>query len=416
MRIFYDCLSKKHQMILRQRGKESTPAEPESGAAKVTHEKDPLICTSQTQSPTTTVKRLSLFSLVGISIVLTMIFCEVTKQISNYSLQYYNHFTFPIPQTIIVVLCELVKLVTTFVRAKFNPPSFSLQTLRGSLRFLLPSVLYAINNNIYYAGLTLVPPPIWLMLCSIRTVVTATIYKFVLKRHITLLQFVGAALIVISIAIAKTPDILQILNRSTVDDETVRASLVNNQNDSINNHDTNANDTGGTVNAIPLAAILLALVASCNSVGSSVYTEQLFKNSNNKGESFLDQQFWLYAYGAIVASTVHFVSRPTYTLPILIQDLQNTDPNILFILVVAVLFASLGGIVVASILKYLDNIVKEYTGSVANILTAVISSLLFPDKFKFTPFIIMSMTSLLSGIYLYETKKAPPQEQSSPRK
>ena len=108
-------------------------------------------------------------------------------------------------------------------------------------------------------------------------------------------------------------------------------------------------------------------------MGSSVYTEQLFKNSNNKGESFLDQQFWLYAYGAIVASTVHFVSRPTYTLPILIQDLQNTDPNILFILVIAVLFASLGGIVVASILKYLDNIVKEYTGSVANILTAVIS-------------------------------------------
>ena len=31
------------------------------------------------------------------------------------------------------------------------------------------------------------------------------------------------------------------------------------------------------------------------------------------------------------------------------------------------------GIVVASILKYLDNIVKEYTGSVANILTAVLS-------------------------------------------
>ena len=80
-----------------------------------------------------------------------------------------------------------------------------------------------------------------------------------------MLQFVGAALIVISIAIAKTPDILQIINRSTVDDETVRASLVNNQNDSINNHDTNAYDTGGTVNAIPLAAILLALVASCNS-------------------------------------------------------------------------------------------------------------------------------------------------------
>jgi len=404
-------------MILRQRT--STPAEPGAGAANfknVTHEKEPLVCPSQTQSPPTAVKRLETFSLVGISIVLTMIFCEVTKQTSNYSLQYYNHFQFPIPQTVIVVLAELVKLVTTLIRAKCNPPSFSLQSLRGSLRFLLPSVLYAMNNNIYYFGLTLVPPPIWLMLCSIRTVVTATIYKFVLKRHITLLQFLGAALIVISIAIAKTPDILQIIKHSTVDDETVRASLVNNQNDTTNNHDSNANDTGGdTVNAIPMAAILLALVASCNSVGSSVYTEQLFKNQV-KGESFLDQQFWLYAYGAVVASIVHFISRPTYTIPILIQDLQTTNPNILFILVIAVLFASLGGIVVASILKYLDNIVKEYTGSVANILTAVISSFMFPDKFKFTPFIIMSMSSLLSGIYLYETKKAKPQEPPSAKK
>ena len=107
-------------------------------------------------------------------------------------------------------------------------------------------------------------------------------------------------------------------------------------------------------------------------VGSSVYTEQLFKNTN-KGESFLDQQFWLYAYGAMVASTYHFISNPTYTIPILIEDLKNTDSTILMILVIAVLFASLGGIVVASILKYLDNIVKEYTGSVANILTAVLS-------------------------------------------
>jgi drug/metabolite transporter (DMT)-like permease len=41
------------------------------------------------------------------------------------------------------------------------------------------------------------------------------IFQFVLRRHITLWQFVGAALIVISIAIAKTPDILQIFSRSS---------------------------------------------------------------------------------------------------------------------------------------------------------------------------------------------------------
>ncbi len=55
----------------------------------------------------------------------------------------------------------------------------SLDSLKASTRFLVPSVIYAINNNIYYAGLTLVPPPIWLILCSARTVVTASVYKVI---------------------------------------------------------------------------------------------------------------------------------------------------------------------------------------------------------------------------------------------
>ena len=112
------------------------------------------------------------------------VFCEVTKQISNYSLQYFSGGHYPVPQTIIVVLGELFKLVATIGRSKCTLPSFSLQSLRSSLRFVLPSVLYAINNNIYYAGLTLVPPPIWLILCSIRTVVTAMIYKVFFKNMI----------------------------------------------------------------------------------------------------------------------------------------------------------------------------------------------------------------------------------------
>ena len=51
-------------------------------------------------------------------------------------------------------------------------------------------------------------------------------------------------------------------------------------------------------------------------------------------------------------------------------------------MVLAVLFGGLGGLVVASILKHLDNVVKEYSASFANILTAVVSSFLFPDKFR----------------------------------
>ena len=121
--------------------------------------------------------------------------CEIGKQVSNYSIQYYNGGKYPLPQTILVVLLEAMKLMVTVMRSGCQIPSFDSISLRKSTKFLLPSVIYAVNNNIYLAGLILVPPPIWVILCSFRTVVTASMYKFVLKRDISLLQFAGALLI-----------------------------------------------------------------------------------------------------------------------------------------------------------------------------------------------------------------------------
>ena len=80
--------------------------------------------------------------------------------------------------------------------------------------------------------------------------------QFVLRRQLTLLQFVGAFLIVVSIGVAKTPDLIGILY--PVDDATVHANLLNQTSDGVVTPTT-------AVNAIPITAIALALVASCNS-------------------------------------------------------------------------------------------------------------------------------------------------------
>ena len=103
------------------------------------------------------------------------------KQLSNYSLQYYNDGRFPIPQTIIVIIVAFVKLLTTVLRDGGKCPiskhGLCWATVRTSFRFLVPAILYGINNNIYFFGLTLVAPPIWLILCSFRTIITASTYK-----------------------------------------------------------------------------------------------------------------------------------------------------------------------------------------------------------------------------------------------
>jgi len=324
-------------------------------------------------SPTKMVDKLSLFTMAGAAIVLCQVTCEVGKQLTNYSIQYYNQGKYPIPQTIIVVLTEIVKLCFTIARSKFQLPSFRSDNLKQSLKYLLPSVLYAVNNNIYFAGLILVPPPVWLILCSFRTVVTASIYKFFLKREVTTGQFVGAFLIVVSIAVAKAGDI--------------------------------ANGGSSTIPAIPPAAFLLAVIAAINSVCAAVYTESLFKK---EGENFLDQQFWLYFYGMFVASAVHCVTFTSAALDVIGGNFAQATTFVQFMLCLAVLLGGVGGMIVAAILKRLDNIVKEYSGATANMFTAIFCSFLFPEKFQFTIFIFMAMCLLFTGIYLYETRKPKP--------
>ena len=46
--------------------------------------------------------KMGLFSLTGAVIVLCSVGCEIGKQISNYSINYYNGGRYPLPQTIMV--------------------------------------------------------------------------------------------------------------------------------------------------------------------------------------------------------------------------------------------------------------------------------------------------------------------------
>ena len=107
-----------------------------------------------------------------------------------------------------------------------------------------------------------------------------------------------------------------------------------------------------------------------------------------------------------VASLVHVVSAADIEYnDVVLGNLSSTSYKVKVFLVLGLLFSSIGGLVVAAILKRLDNVVKEYSSATANIFTAVLSALLFPDKFEMTKFIVLAMLLLFIGIYLYEKKR-----------
>jgi len=314
-----------------------------------------------------TVEKVGLCTLVGILVVLCHITAEVGKQTLNYSIQYYNGGVYPLPQTAILVLVEIIKLAVIISTSGCSIPSFDTTSLRTSLKYLPPSLLYAVGSNIYMLGITLVPAPIWIILTAFRTVFSAVIYKFVLKREVSVVQLFGASLIVSSIIVAKIGDILQ----------------------------------GNEVNRIPAMAIILAFIASGISVSAAIYMENIFKRA---GQNFLEQQFWLYFYGLLVGLLLFLTSSKISDTMVQVDALLSSQ-NLTLLLVAALLFSGVGGLVVAMILKKLDNIVKEYSTAVGNIFIALLSSFLFPEKFQVTPYILISLLLLFIGIYLYEVKK-----------
>ena len=116
-----------------------------------------------------------------------------------------------------------------------------------------------------------------------------------------------------------------------------------------------------------------------------------------------------------MASLVHIISSPDLSPGLGLTNLQSTNTKVQVFVVLGLLFSSVGGLVVAAILKKLDNVVKDYSSATANMFTAVICALLFPDKFQITVFILLAMGLLFLGIYLYEKKtfKPPPSESAS---
>ena len=118
----------------------------------------------------------------------------------------------------------------------------------------------------------------------------------------------------------------------------------------------------------------------------------------------------------LVAGLVHIVSSSDLNPGLVLTNLQSTDTKVQVFVVLGLLFSSVGGLVVAAILKKLDNVVKEYSYASANMFTALISAVLFPDKFQITVFILLAMGLLFTGIYLYEKKSfnsSPSEENNS---
>jgi UDP-sugar transporter A1/2/3 len=126
---------------------------------------------------------------------------DVWRQVTGYGVKYINNNTYPIPQTAIVALTETFKF-TVFFGLLFREGG--IRSIKGSYLYIIPSLIYAVNNNVYYYALHFTTPPIWNIIIQLRIVFTALTYRVVFKRFMSIPKYVGIVLLLCAIVLTNT--------------------------------------------------------------------------------------------------------------------------------------------------------------------------------------------------------------------
>lgn len=294
---------------------------------------------------------------VAVVVLLSSLFitADVGKMMSSYALRYYNNGEYPVHQTLLVALSEGSKcLVTTAVHV-WVTGSFR---MRPSIKFILPSVIYMLTNNIFFYALHFVTPPVWLVLVQCKVVLTLLVYKYVFKHSISAAQWTAGFLIVTSVLGSQ----LEEFNQGEL-----RGKLI---------------------------AVGLGLLCGTLSTIAAVYTEFCFKNDSR---TLWEQQSQIYLGGALFSALASAYSGQGLIQGTISRSIQG-------LLLATIALATVQGITIAVVVRRLDNIIKYHLSATCSVLNSVLSAFLFPDKFRFTTSYIVSLFFLFTAIYLYEKK------------
>ncbi|XP_057863922.2 CMP-sialic acid transporter 4 isoform X4 [Cryptomeria japonica] len=256
---------------------------------------------------------------------------------------------------------SLIALTRTWEREGITEDNKLSTTLEEIKVYPIPAALYLIKNLLQYYIFMYVDAPSYQILKNLNIISTGVLYRIILRRKLTEIQWSAYILLCIGCTTAEL---------------------------------TSSSDR---VLQTPLQGCMMAIVMALLSGFAGVYTELIIKKRPSRNINV--QNFWLYIFGMIFNVGAMLTQDH--------DDIMNKGFFHGYSLITACMIINhaLSGIAVSMVMKYADNIVKVYSTSVAMLLTAFISMILF--RFHLTlPFVLGSMVVSVS-VYLHSKGKAP---------
>jgi len=255
-----------------------------------------------------------------------------------------------------VFLMEFMKFIiclsVVFMQSNYNMQKFlSELTLHvynspyEILKLSVPSFLYTVQNNLLYLALTNLDAATYQVCYQLKILTTALFSAIMLKRQFSSFKWLSLFILTIGVAIVQS------------------SGGTNN-----NSASTTTNDSA---NKNRLIGFIAVICAACTSGFSGVYFEKILKSSAKTS-------LWIRNIQMSLPSIV------IAYLTVFIHDYATVRSKGFFIgynylVWLVIIIQAVGGLIVAVVVKYADNVLKGFATSFSIIISVFVSALFFHD-------------------------------------
>ncbi|PAA58036.1 hypothetical protein BOX15_Mlig007964g1, partial [Macrostomum lignano] len=277
--------------------------------------------------------------------------------------------TIPWSSSSMVLITEFTKLFLSlglYLPEARRLGRFELPSPRGAVLYLVPALLYALNNNLAVYIQLQMDPATYQVLGNLKILTTAVLFRLIIKKPLSQIQW-ASLFVLFAAGVSNSWGGLQ---RSTGAPDINKAS---------------------TLHITPLGLFMISAYCTVSGL-AGVYTEYVLKKQPALNINM--QNALLYVFGVAVN-----------LLTFVVQARGRSDSSFdlfrgfTFLTWVLILSQAIGGMIMGVIMKFASNISKLFLVSAAMVLTTILSVLIF--HLQLNIYFFLSLVFVVVAQYMY---------------
>lgn len=247
---------------------------------------------------------------------------------------------------------------------------------RDTLKLAVPGLLYLIQNNLLFVALSNLDAAVYQVTYQLKILTTAMFSVFMLGRRLDLEQMLSLVLLTIGVSFVQYAEMLG-----------SNGGAAGRKNDDDNND--------------PVLGLMCVLLACFSSGFAGVYLEKVMKRTDGgRTVSLWMRNVQLGMFGSVFG----LMGIAMSSKEIQIVSTEGFFRGYTMLVWLVVLIQALGGLLVAAVIQYADNIAKGFATSISIVVSSLISVYLF--QFRIGVHFFVGASLVITAVFLFGRDKA----------